>query len=276
MDTPFVKMHGLGNDFVLFDAMTNPVNLTEEKIRLIADRHFGIGCDQLLLLEPSKIKEADVNYRIFNADGGEVEQCGNGARCVAVYLRLSDRVNKKEIIAETSNGIIKLVCQPDGQVNVDMGIPRFDPDEIPVLAKQRAIRYQLTIDDHDLEFTPVSVGNPHAVITVDNIDTAPVQTLGPILESHEFFPVRVNVGFMQIVDRNHIRLRVFERGVGETLACGTGACAAVVVGINQHLLNETVTVNLPGGQLQIHWEGEDQPVMMTGPATRVFEGVINI
>ena len=269
-------MHGLGNDFVLFDAMTHPINLTEQQIRLIADRHFGVGCDQVLLLEPPKGQETDVNYRIFNADGGEVEQCGNGARCAAVYLRDSGLVNKDVIIAETANGIIKLFCQPDGQVTVDMGVPRFEPAEIPILAKQRAIRYQVPVDNNDLELTALSMGNPHAVIQVQDIDTAPIKTLGPVLESHAFFPERVNVGFMQIVDRDHIRLRVFERGVGETLACGTGACAAVVAGVAQKLLNETVTVDLPGGQLRIQWEGEGQSVMMTGPATQAFEGVIDL
>ncbi len=276
METPFVKMHGLGNDFVLFDAMTNPINLSSDQIQFIADRHFGIGCDQLLLLEPAKGDETDVNYRIFNADGGEVEQCGNGARCAAVYLQQSGRVNKDVIVAETSGGLIKLICHPDGQVTVDMGVPRFEPTEIPILAKQRAINYQVTIDDDVLTFSAVSVGNPHAVLVVENIDSAPVESSGPILESHEFFPERVNVGFMQILNSGHIRLRVFERGVGETQACGTGACAAVIVGRLQNILDETVTVDLPGGQLQISWDGEDQPVMMTGPATKVFEGVINL
>ena len=269
-------MHGLGNDFVVFDAMTDPIDLTSDQIRFIADRHFGIGCDQLLLLEPAKGNEADVNYRIFNADGDEVEQCGNGARCAAIYLWESGQVTKEEIIAETSNGLIRLVCQPDGQVTVDMGVPRFEPEEIPILAKQRAIHYQITVDNNDVEFASVSVGNPHAVILVDDVASAPVESLGSTLESHDFFPQRVNVGFMQIIDRDHIRLRVFERGAGETRACGTGACAAVVTGRLQDMLDETVTVDLPGGSLQVSWAGEEQPVMMTGPATRVFEGVIDI
>ena len=269
-------MHGLGNDFVLFDAMTDPINLSADQIRLIADRHFGIGCDQLLLLEPAKGDQADLNYRIFNSDGGEVEHCGNGARCAAVYLRDSGRVSKEEIIAETSGGLIKLVCQPNEQVTVDMGVPRFEPGEIPILADQRASQYQLTVDGSEFEFSALSVGNPHAVILTDSVDSAPVESLGPILESHPFFPERVNVGFMQIIDRGHIRLRVFERGVGETLACGTGACAAVVVGRLQDILDETVTVDLPGGQLKISWGGEGQSVMMTGSATRVFEGEIDL
>ena len=269
-------MHGLGNDFVLFDAMTDPINLTSDQIRYIADRHFGIGCDQLLLLEPAKGDQADVNYRIFNADGGEVEQCGNGARCAAVYLRDSGQVIKDEIVAETSSGLIKLVCQPDGQVTVDMGVPRFEPDEIPILADQRASQYQLTVDGSEFEFSALSIGNPHAVLLIDSVDSAPVKSLGPILESHQFFPERVNVGFMQITDRDHIRLRVFERGAGETRACGTGACAAVVAGRLQDILDETVTVELPGGQLCISWGGEGKPVMMTGPATSVFEGVIEL
>ena len=276
MNTPFVKMHGLGNDFVLFDAMTDPINLSADQIRFIADRHFGIGCDQLLLLEPAKGDQADVNYRIFNADGGEVEHCGNGARCAAIYLRDSGRVTKDKIIAETTGGLIKLVCQPDGQVTVDMGVPRFEPDEIPILADQRASQYQLTIDGSEFEFSALSIGNPHAVLLIDSVDSAPVESLGPILESHQFFPERVNVGFMQIIDRDHIRLRVFERGAGETRACGTGACAAVVAGRLQDILDETVTVDLPGGQLSISWGGEGEPVMMTGPATSIFEGVIEL
>ena len=269
-------MHGLGNDFVLFDALKNPIDLTREKIRLIADRHFGVGCDQLLLLEPAKSDEADVNYRIFNADGGEVEQCGNGARCAAVYLQESGQIDKEQIIAETSNGLIKLICHSDGQVTVDMGIPRFEPGEIPILAKQRAIRYQVTVDGRDQEFVAVSMGNPHAILLVDSVDATPVESLGSIIEPHEFFPERVNVGFMQLIDPAHIKLRVYERGVGETLACGTGACAAVVAGRLLDMLDETVTVDLPGGQLQINWLGEEFPVKMTGPAIRVFEGVIDL
>lgn len=269
-------MHGLGNDFVVIDAMTNPIKLTTENIRFIADRHFGIGCDQLLLLEPPTSQSTDVNYRIFNADGGEVEQCGNGARCAAAYLNASGQVKKDEIIAETANGVIKLYCQTDGQVIVDMGVPQLEPAMIPVLANQVAIRYQVNVEGETLEFSAVSMGNPHAVILVDNVDSAPVETIGPLLESHNFFPKRVNVGFMQIMDRSHIRLRVFERGVGETLACGTGACAAVVAGNIQDLLDGNVTVELSGGQLQISWAGEEQSVLMTGPATNVFEGVINI
>ncbi len=276
MRIPFTKMHGLGNDFVVIDAITNPVTLTTENIRFLANRHFGIGCDQLLLLEPPSSPTADVNYRIFNADGGEVEQCGNGARCAAVYLKSSGQVNKDEIIAETANGVIKLYCQDDGQVLVDMGTPRLEPATIPIKADQTALLYQINVEGETLELAAVSMGNPHAVLLVENIDTALVEQLGPLLESHTFFPERVNVGFMQIIDRNNIRLRVFERGVGETLACGTGACAAVVAGNIQNLLESNVTVELPGGQLEISWAGEEQSVLMTGPATNVFEGVVNL
>lgn len=276
MMTPFVKMHGLGNDFVVFNAMTDPINLSADQIRAISDRHFGIGCDQLLLLEPPTSTSADVNYRIFNADGGEVEQCGNGARCVAVYLHESGRVTKEEIIAETAKGIIKLYCQPDGQVTVDMGAPLFDPAQIPLATAVQSLRYDLTVEDNSLEFSAISMGNPHAVFEVEDVDTAGVESLGRLIEPHEFFPERVNVGFMQIIDRDYIRLRVFERGVGETLACGTGACAAAVAGIIQNKLNENVTVDLPGGSLKISWAGDDQSVMMTGPATQVFEGMIEL
>ncbi|MFK8067974.1 MAG: diaminopimelate epimerase [Gammaproteobacteria bacterium] len=276
MLTPFTKMHGLGNDFVVFDAMSNPISLTTDKICLIADRHFGIGCDQILLLEPANNDESDVNYRIFNADGGEVEQCGNGARCAALYLHQSGRVEKDEIIAETSNGIIKLYCLPDGQVTVNMGTPRFAPEQIPLIAANRLLSYKLTVENKEFKFSALSMGNPHAVIEVENVKNAAVESLGPLIESHELFPERVNVGFMQLLGRDHIRLRVFERGVGETLACGTGACAAAVAGIILNELNETVFVDLPGGQLKISWAGEGQPVMMTGPATKVFEGTIDL
>ncbi len=276
MLTRFTKMHGLGNDFVVFDARSDPVNLTSEKIRTLADRHFGIGCDQLLLLEPPNTDQADVNYRIFNADGGEVEQCGNGARCAALYLKENGLIEKNEIIAEASNGIIKLHCQPDGQVTVNMGVPRFEPEQIPLAATERLPSYELMINNKALEFSALSIGNPHAVLKVENVAAAPVESLGSLIELHVFFPERVNVGFMQRLNRDHIRLRVFERGVGETLACGTGACAAAVAGIMQNILNETVVVDLPGGQLQISWAGEGQPVIMTGPATKVFEGTIDL
>lgn len=276
MEIHFTKMHGLGNDFVVIDALTEAISLNRDQIRLLADRHFGIGCDQLLLLEPPVASDADVHYRIFNADGGEVEQCGNGARCVAVYLRESRAIKKAEIIAETVRGCIKLYCQADGQVTVNMGIPQFEPEMIPLRAESQDVYYHVTVDDQELRFGAVSMGNPHAVFQVDNVDTAPVEPLGEIIESHVLFPQRVNVGFMQRLDRNHIRLRVFERGVGETLACGTGACAAAVIGQIQELLDESVKVDLPGGSLQITWNGDNHAVMMTGPAVRVFEGVIKL
>ena len=269
-------MHGLGNDFVVIDAMSEPIALSSDTISSIADRHFGVGCDQLLLLEAPQTDSADVNYRIFNADGGEVEQCGNGARCAAAYLQNSGRVSKAEIVAETAKGVIKLYCQPDGQVLVDMGPARLTPSDIPIQADQQAIQYNVSVNGESYSLAAVSMGNPHAVLIVEDTDTAPVETLGPQLESHAFFPERVNVGFMQIIDRQQIRLRVFERGVGETLACGTGACAAVVAGIIQGLLDAKVNVELRGGQLQIEWAGEQSHVRMTGPATTVYTGVINL
>ncbi len=276
MKTAFVKMHGLGNDFVVIDAMTDHIALSPDQIRFLADRHFGVGCDQLLLLEPPTSEKADVTYRIFNADGGEVEQCGNGARCVAVYLRESHGLDKQEIIAETAKGLIRLYNRPDGQVTVNMGIPRFEPADIPVCFDQRERTYKVKINDLTIEFAALSMGNPHAILEVADVDKAPVGSWGPLIESHELFPERVNVGFMQIIDRDRIRLRVHERGVGETLACGTGACAAVVAGIVNDRLDNVTSVTLPGGELQIAWAGPDQPVMMTGPVTRVFEGVIEL
>lgn len=269
-------MQGLGNDFVVIDALDRPISLDQNTIQQLADRHFGVGCDQLLLLEPPSSDQVDVTYRIFNADGGEVEQCGNGARCVAVYLKESRNLAQAEIRAQTAKGIITLRCENDDQVTVNMGPPRFAPDQIPLAVETAQPVYSVQLETQNVHFGAVSMGNPHAVIQVDNVDTAPVLVLGGIMESHNIFPERVNVGFMQRIARDHIRLRVFERGVGETLACGTGACAAVVSGIQQNLLDTTVKVDLPGGSLTIHWDGADQPVMMTGPAKRVFEGEIQL
>ena len=269
-------MHGLGNDFVVFDAINQDVQLSTTQVRFLADRHFGIGCDQLLLVESPTRSEVDFRYRIFNADGGEVEQCGNGARCFARFVIDQGLTDKHEIPVETSTGVIILHAQANGEITVNMGVPRFEPAEIPFDADTRASHYQLEVDQHTWLIGAVSMGNPHAVLHVTNIDTAPVEELGPQIESHLRFPKRVNVGFMQVVTRNHIRLRVYERGAGETLACGTGACAAVAVGRQQGLLDDTVQVDLPGGSLHIQWPGEGQPVMMTGPATTVFEGVIEL
>ncbi len=276
MRLPFTKMHGLGNDFVLIDATQQAIVLTPEQVRHLADRRYGVGCDQVLIVEPAHDAGADFHYRIYNADGGEVEQCGNGARCFARYVREAGLSDKPVLNVETSAGLIRLHTETDGQVTVDMGVPRLEPAEIPFDAPARAMRYHIDVEGTMLEIGAVSMGNPHAVLRVDNVDSAPVTTLGPRIESHPRFPQRVNAGFMQVLTRDHIRLRVYERGAGETLACGTGACAAVVAGRVQGLLDNRVSVDLPGGQLVISWAGEGEPVFMTGPANRVFEGNIDI
>lgn len=276
MDLVFSKMHGLGNDFVVIDAINQQVNLAPQQVRQLADRRHGIGCDQLLLVEKSARSDCAFRYRIFNADGGEVEQCGNGARCFARFVRDKRLSDADRIAVETKGGRIELIVQEDGQVTVDMDIPRLEPEEIPFQALVRAPRYALSVRGETVEMGAVSMGNPHAVLEVPHVDSAPVTRLGPAIEAHPRFPKRVNVGFMEVVDRKRIRLRVFERGVGETLACGSGACAAVVVGRLQDLLDEKVTVELRGGDLVVSWAGEHQPVLMTGPATFVFEGRIAI
>lgn len=272
----FTKMHGLGNDFVVIDAINQTINLSESQIRFLADRHLGIGCDQLLLVENSSLPECDFKYRIFNADGGEVAQCGNGARCFARFVRDKGLSTKDTISVETASGIIYPSIQADGQVMVDMGLPRFVPAEIPFTHDQQADSYTLEIAEHaSLEIGAVSMGNPHAVTIVDDIATAEVDEIGPLVESHARFPERVNVGFMQITSPNTINLRVYERGAGETQACGTGACAAVVSGIKRGLLEKNVTVSLPGGELMIAWPDDTSSVFMTGPATHVFDGEIS-
>ena len=276
MEIQFTKMHGLGNDVVVIDAINQEIDLSEDQVRFIADRHFGVGCDQLLLVEAAATDEVDFFYRIFNADGGEVEQCGNGARCFAVFVREKGLTDKDFIRVETASGVIELQVQPDGQITVDMGIPEFNPWDIPFNADTRLNEYALDVDGQVLKIGAVSMGNPHAVTIVDNVDTVAVDELGAGIENHALFPNRVNAGFMQIVDERHIRLRVFERGAGETLACGTGACAAMVVGRLQGHLTDEVQVDLAGGSLQISWQGEASPVMMTGPATTVFEGKITV
>ena len=272
----FTKMQGLGNDFVVIDAFSQPVSLTPERVRFLADRHFGIGCDQLLIVEPASDPDIDFRYRIYNADGNEVEQCGNGARCFARFVRDRGLTGKDRIQVSTSSGVIVLTVEADGQVTVDMGPPQFEPNRIPLLAEHRAELYSVPVGDRTLRLGAVSMGNPHAVLQVMSVDQAPVAELGPLIENHDLFPARVNVGFMEVMSRDHIRLRVFERGVGETLACGTGACAAVVVGRCQGLLDERVRVDLPGGSLYIRWDGEGSNVLMTGPAVRVFEGAIDL
>lgn len=271
----FSKMHGLGNDFIVINAIDQTVDLTASQIQFLADRRFGVGCDQLLLVESSQTPEADFRYRIFNADGGEVAQCGNGARCFARFVRDKGLTDKDTIAVETASGLIYPTLQADGSVTVDMGKPIFELQKIPFEAEEQSTTYMVMVPDHGKkEISALSMGNPHAVMLVDNVDTAPVLEVGPLLESHERFPERVNVGFMQLQDTNHIRLRVFERGSGETSACGTGACAAVVSGIRRGLLSNDVTVALPGGELQISWPDDESSVWMTGPAEHVFDGEI--
>lgn len=275
MKLKFTKMQGLGNDFVVIDACSQKIELNSPQMRFLADRHFGVGCDQILLVEkPSG--DADFKYRIFNADGGEVEQCGNGARCFARFVHDKGLTGKKEILVETLSGVIRPRLEEDGQVTVNMGIPRFEPEEIPFVAERRSLTYLLDVGGEEAEISALSMGNPHAVQIVADVDSAPVSRQGAMIESHERFPMRVNAGFMQIVDRHAIRLRVFERGAGETLACGTGACAAVVAGIVRGLLDARVVVGTRGGELAVSWEGEGYPVWMTGPAVSVFEGEIEL
>ena len=276
MELQFTKMHGLGNDFVVIDSFAQEIQLTTEQIRFIADRHFGIGCDQLLLLAPSDKEGVDVRYIIYNSDGGEVTQCGNGARCVAAYLRQHDLVNGDEITAETRDSIINMTLQEGDQVRVNMGIPKLAPADIPIESQDYAVQYRLSLSETEISFSAVSMGNPHAVIVVDNVRSAPVLTMGPEVQAQTFFPQGVNVGFMQIIDSGHIKLRVYERGAGETLACGSGACAAVVAGCINSSLNQEIDVELPGGHLMVSWEGEGEPVWMTGPATFVYGGQISL
>ena len=276
MRIKFTKMHGLGNDFVVFDAISQKIELTPAQLRFIADRHFGVGCDQILRVETPTRSDADFRYRIFNADGGEVEQCGNGARCFVRFVHDQGLTDKREIRVETASGIIKPRLEADGAVTVDMGAPRFEPAEIPFVAAQRTLTYPLALNGKTIEISAVSMGNPHAVQVVADVDRAPVEQDGPLIENHQRFPARVNAGFMQVLSRNHIKLRVYERGAGETMACGTGACAAAVAGIARGLLDSPVRVSTHGGDLSIAWNGESAPVLMTGPATRVFEGELEL
>lgn len=272
----FTKMHGLGNDFVMIDAVTQELSMTPQLARRLADRHFGIGCDQVLVVEPPSSPDVDFDYRIYNSDGGEVSQCGNGARCFAKFVRDRRLTGKHRLRVRTQSGIIVLQVQGDGQVTVDMGAPRFAPSRIPFDATVEACTYALDVDGRMLEISALSMGNPHAVLLVDDVASAPVARLGPLIENHPRFPQRVNAGFMAVAGRDTIVLRVHERGAGETLACGTGACAAVVAGIRRGLLDSRVQVRLPGGELTIEWAGGDAPVMMTGPATTVFHGRIRL
>lgn len=269
-------MQGIGNDFVLIDGFSQSIELNAEQIRQLADRHFGVGCDQLLLVEKPTNIHADFRYRIFNADGGEVEQCGNGARCFVRFVHEKNLTDKTQICVETANGLIYPKLEDNGLVTVNMGEPRFEPLQIPFIADQSALTYSLNINNMQVEISTVSMGNPHAVQIVESIDNAPLQTQGPLIENHPQFPQRVNAGFMQIINPHEIKLRVFERGAGETLACGTGACAATVAGIRLGKLQSPVKVVMRGGELNIIWDGEHSPVMMTGPAVTVFEGSIEI
>ncbi|MCR9673528.1 diaminopimelate epimerase [Vibrio diabolicus] len=271
----FSKMHGLGNDFMVVDCITQNVFFSQDLIRRLADRHTGVGFDQLLVVEAPYDPETDFHYRIFNADGSEVEQCGNGARCFARFVRLKGLTNKYSISVSTKKGKMILNIEDDGEVTVNMGVPEFEPNKIPFKAKQKEKTYIMRAGEKTLFCGAVSMGNPHVVTVVDDVDTADVDTLGPLLESHERFPERVNAGFMQVVSRDHIRLRVYERGAGETQACGSGACAAVAVGILQGLLDESVKVSLPGGELRIAWQGPGKPLFMTGPTTHVFDGQLS-
>lgn len=276
MKLKFSKMHGLGNDFVVLDGVRQQVSLSPEQLVFLADRHFGVGCDQILLVETPSQPGVDFRYRIFNADGGEVEQCGNGARCFVRFVHDQGLTDKRQIRVETLKGIIEPRLEADGNVTVDMGEPRFLPAEIPFLADDDVIIHLLDVADETLETTVVSMGNPHAVQVVDDVDTHPVGEHGPLIERHPRFPKRVNAGFMQIIDRHAIKLRVYERGSGETLACGTGACAAAVAGIRRGLLDSPVRVMTRGGDLNIAWGGPGRPVLMTGPAVTVFTGEIEL
>ena len=267
----FTKMEGLGNDFVVVDATREAFALSAAEIRRLADRRFGVGCDQVLVVETAR-GDADFRYRIFNADGGEVEQCGNGARCFVVFVREHGLTDKREIRVETAGGLIVPRLEADGEVSVDMGAPRFAPNEIPFMGGTGEALDTLEVAGREIRVSVISLGNPHAVQIVDDVEAAPVSTLGPAIEAHPRFPERVNAGFMEIVDRDTIRLRVFERGAGETLACGTGACAAVVAGRRLGLLNERVRVATRGGALTIAWPGDGAAVVMKGPARTVFEG----
>jgi len=276
MEFEFTKMHGLGNDFVVIDGINQAIDLGEAQIRFIADRRFGVGCDQLLLVEKPQSSEAEFRYRIFNADGGEVEQCGNGARCFARFVLDNGLTTSQQIPVETAGGLIVLALEANGDVTVNMGVPRFNPQSLPFIADAPAKLYTLETSAGELEISAVSMGNPHAVLQVEDIESADVERLGPEIERHPRFPQRVNVGFMQIISPEAIRLRVYERGAAETLACGTGACAAVAAGRQQGKLGDSVKVSLPGGELVIRWHGENEPLYMTGPATRVFEGKISL
>ncbi|CAH9014731.1 diaminopimelate epimerase [Candidatus Nitrosacidococcus sp. I8] len=276
MNIAFTKMQGLGNDFVVINTISQPISLTSSQIKRIADRRLGIGCDQVLLITSPPSSQVDFGYRIFNQDGGEAEQCGNGARCFAHYIHHYGLSNKNILHVATKGGVIQLQREENQYVTVNMGIPRFDPKQIPFGVDAEALFYPLTVANQSINIGAVSMGNPHCVLQVPDVTTAPVAIWGPELESHPLFPQQVNVGFVEKISSHEINLRVYERGVGETPACGTGACAAVAVGRNQGWLAESVAVHLPGGSLHITWQGENNPLFMTGPSTVVFEGSITL
>ncbi|MET0052959.1 MAG: diaminopimelate epimerase [Candidatus Thiodiazotropha sp.] len=276
MKLRFTKMHGAGNDFVVIDGVRQDVPLDPELCRRLADRRFGVGCDQILLVEPPRQRDTDFHYRIINADGSDAGACGNGARCFVRFVHEQGLSDKPVLRVTTSGGLIELRELESGQIEVDMGPPRFEPAQIPFNAAQRATRYPLEVAGETVNLSSLSMGNPHAVLMVDDVDQAPVAHLGPAIENHPRFPERVNVGFMQVLNPREIRLRVFERGTGETLACGSGACAAVVAGRLLGRLEETVTVHLRGGDLVIKWPGEGHSVLLSGPAQTVFQGTIEL
>ncbi len=276
MNLHFTKMHGAGNDFVVIDLVRQHMTLSAGQLRYIADRQRGIGCDQILIVEPPQSPEADFRYRIFNADGTEAGQCGNGARCFARFVREQKLTWKRVLVVETTGGMMGLEVNEDGRIFADLGAPRFEPEHIPFEAPAQALSYELDVDGSTVNIGAVSMGNPHAVLLVDRVDSAPVSVLGPSIEHHPRFPQRVNVGFMEVISRREIKLRVFERGAGETQACGTGACAAVVHGIRQGLLDRAVTVQLPGGKLSVSWRDDAGPVWLGGPTATVFEGSIRL
>lgn len=276
MQTRFTKMHGLGNDFVVLDAVRQSIRLTTDIIKRIADRNLGIGCDQVLVIEPPTDRNIDFNYRIFNCDGSEVEQCGNGARCIGRYIKDQQLSGKKTLRIKTKNRVMEITTTTKNMITANMGEPSFIPADIPLDSEQQKDLYSIDINNSSLKIAALSVGNPHAVLQVDNIDQADVETIGTLIQKHSLFPESVNVGFMQIIDRQNLALRVYERGVGETQACGSGACAAAVAAIKQGLVDKTIEIKLLGGKLTIEWQGEGQPILMTGPAETVFHGKIKL
>jgi diaminopimelate epimerase len=275
MRLAFTKMHGLGNDFIVFDAPATGAP-APETLRRLADRHTGIGFDQALMLEPPRHAGTVVHYRIFNADGAEVEQCGNGARCIASFVNRRLRLPPGEMVMDSPAGPVRARVRDDGLVSVAMGVPNFDPKSLPFEASGESYVYPLQVAGTEVDIGAVSIGNPHAVIRVPSVDSAPIDRLGPAIEHHARFPRRTNVGFMEVLAPDHIRLRVHERGTGETRACGTGACGAVAVGRRHGLLSEEVKVDLPGGRLVVQWGGPGEQIWLTGPAETAFEGTTTL